>query len=107
MAHPYTDTRPYRGNCPDCDGRFMVFLGRLPTHGACAVCGVTIVEEIEPHWRGWLDLWGDQLSYVPTLHDHVLIAAGPCVGSGKRDVDSQGITDYYARCAAEQRDSGD
>jgi len=37
----------------------------------CKVCGVLIVREIEAHWTGWLDADGDQLSYVPTLHDHL------------------------------------
>ena len=36
----------------------------------CAVCKETIVRAVERHWKGWLDGDGDQLSYVPTLHDH-------------------------------------
>ncbi len=36
----------------------------------CAICGATIVAEIEADWSGWIDMEGDQLSYVPNLHDH-------------------------------------
>jgi hypothetical protein len=36
----------------------------------CKVCGATIHKVIEPHWIGWEDEGDDQLSYVPTLHDH-------------------------------------
>lgn len=37
----------------------------------CEICGDTLRHAIEPHWSGWLDESGDQLSYSPTLHDHV------------------------------------
>jgi hypothetical protein len=37
----------------------------------CAVCSVDVRRVVEPHWTGWLDDEDDQLSYVPTLHDHV------------------------------------
>jgi hypothetical protein len=36
----------------------------------CAICGESITRETEAHWDGWVDEYGDQLAYVPILHDH-------------------------------------
>jgi hypothetical protein len=36
----------------------------------CAICGESITRETEAHWDDWVDEYGDQLAYVPILHDH-------------------------------------
>jgi hypothetical protein len=41
-----------------------------PESPRCVICTVPIWRVVEPHWVGWVDGDGDQLSYVPELHDH-------------------------------------
>lgn len=55
-----------------------------PTEPArCAVCGAPIEYVTEPHWSGWLDEEGDQLSCSPSLHDHAP-APGCRFSTGRR-----------------------
>jgi hypothetical protein len=45
-------------------------MAQIGDQSNCETCGVTVTFVVEQHWAGWLDDEGDQLSYVPTLHDH-------------------------------------
>jgi len=38
----------------------------------CSVCATRVHPVAEEHWTGWVDETGDQLSYAPYLHDHIV-----------------------------------